>query len=290
MPPGLQLQRLEAYLELTKPRITGLVLVTTAAGFYMASSATIDLAVFFHVLLGTAIVAAASAVLNQFLERESDAKMERTSGRPLPSGRLEANRVLWFGLLLATGGVLYLLAFTNVLAATLAALTAALYVLLYTPLKKKTSFCTTVGAFPGAIPPLIGWAALRGELNLQALTLFAILFFWQFPHFLAIGWRYKAEYERAGLIMLPAVDPLGRKTGRRIVFLSIALVVSSILPWVLTLTGSVYLMGAAILGTGFLAFALRAVRPLTSSSARELLKVTVIYLPLLLLLRVLAKA
>lgn len=276
--------RVLAYLELTKPRVTFLVLLTTVVGFYMASLGGVDSLLLLQVLVGTALVAAGTAVLNQVMEREEDARMWRTARRPLPSGRLGVGSALVFGCLLVLGGSLYLAVGVNLLSAVLAGLTASLYLLAYTPLKTRTPLCTLVGAVPGAIPPLIGWAAVRGQLEWEAWVLFAILFVWQFPHFLSISWIYREDYERGGFKMLPVLDRDGSRTTRRMVLYTLMLVPIGVLPWWMGLSGSTYLVGAILLGLGFAAFSWGAAWSRSREAARRVLKASVAYLPLLLIL------
>jgi heme o synthase len=283
------LPNIAAYFELTKPRVTLLVVLTAAAGFYLASPGQPDLLLLLHMSLGTTLLSAGTAVLNQFLEREADGRMHRTRNRPLPSGRLNAFPAMVFGTALIVGGTLHLDLFTNHLAALLGFSTCVIYLFVYTPLKPRTALCTTVGAIPGALPPLIGWAAARGELDFHAVLLFAILFSWQFPHFLAISWIYKEDYERGGFIMLPSFDPDGVRTARRILFFSFLLLVLSIIPAVSGLTGALYLGGALLLGLTFLAFGLKATVSRSRASVRYLLRASVVYLPLLLILMVIDK-
>ena len=280
---------ISAYLELTKPRVTVLVVVTAAAGFYLSSASPLQLSLLLHALLGTALLAAGTSVLNQFLEQEADSRMHRTEGRPLPSGRVTARSAMWFGLTLVLTGMLYLVALVNLLTALLGCLACAAYLFIYTPLKKRTTWCTLVGAFPGAVGPLMGWAAARGELGFDAWILFAILFLWQFPHFLAISWLYKEDYQRAGFAMLPAVDLDGRRTFSSIVVYSLALLPVSLLPWVTSLAGPTYLFGALLLGLILLAFGVAVAFSGTKMSARRLLQASVVYLPVLLTLMVIDK-
>ena len=272
-----------AYLELTKPRVTAMVLVTAAAGFYLASLSAIDPILLFHLLLGTGMLAAGTAVLNQCVEREADAKLRRTSERPLPSGRVTPAEAMIFGMFLVLAGTVYLLATCNLLTAFLGWLTSIVYLAVYTPLKTRTPAATMVGAVPGALPPVMGWAAARGDLNLDALFLFLILFCWQFPHFLAIAWIYREDYERGGFRMLPRDDHGGRKTGLHILLSTIALLAVSQAPYWTGLVGPVYLTAALVLGGTFGRYSLQVFRGPTKFSARRLLKASVIYLPLLLL-------
>lgn len=281
--------RVTAYLELMKPRVNLLVVLTTGVGFYLAS-ASMDLWLLFHTSFGTAILAGGTAVLNQFLEREADGRMLRTCTRPLPSGRLTAPEAMIFGSVLVLAGTLYLIGFTNSLAALLGCSTSALYLFVYTPLKVKTPLCTAVGAIPGALPPMIGWAAARGTLDLNAALLFAILFAWQFPHFLAISWLYREDYKRGGFAMLPAFDPDGSRTSARILGFSLLLLVLSVIPFISGLAGVVYLVGAVLLGVLFSLFGFEAARLRSKLSAQHVLRASVAYLPLLLILMIIDKA
>ena len=284
--PGAELKRLMAYFELAKPRVTFLVVMTTAASFYLASQGSLNLVLLLHTLVGTTMLAAGTAALNQFIEREADAKMQRTWGRPLPSGRLSAGSARTLGLILVWGGVLYLGLAANVLAALLGLVTSIVYLGMYTPLKKRTTLCTAVGAFTGAVPPLIGWAAARGELDFRAWALFAILFVWQFPHFLSISWIYREDYERGGFRMLPVIDRDGRKTAQQIVAYSLALLPLSLVPWLSELAGSLYLGGALSLGLAFLWISRGTTGSPSTRSARRVFRASVLYLPLLLALMV----
>lgn len=268
------------YWSLTKPEVNSLVLASTLAGFYLASSGPVKLVLLLHTLVGTLLVASGTATLNQWIERESDARMRRTANRPLPAARLSSTEALWFGIGLAVGGCLWLGIAVNLLASLLAFLTLASYLLVYTPLKKRTAYCTLVGAFPGAMPPLIGWAAARGSLNLEAWVLYAILFFWQFPHFLAIAWMYREDYARAGLVMLPVDDPQGRLAARQILVTSIALLPVSLLPTFLGQMGMTYFFGALALGLIMLYCGISTASVRSNLLARRLLLASVFYLPL----------
>jgi len=269
-------------VELTKPRITFMVVVTTAAGYLLGAAHGAHLIELLHTMLGTALVAAGASALNQLLERDTDARMERTRNRPLPAGRLEPATVLVIGAGLGLLGTVYLAAVVNGLTAGLAALTLGLYVLAYTPLKRVSSLCTIVGAIPGALPPVMGWAAARDDLSAGAWVLFAILFLWQMPHFLAIAWMYRDEYRLAGQPMLPVVDVDGAGTGRQIVLYALALLPVSLLPSVVGLSGPAYFAGALVLGIAYLAAGVYAARERTIDAARLLLRVSVVYLPVLL--------
>jgi len=283
------LWKLAAFFELTKPRVTRSVILTSAVGFYLASSGRLDLLLLFHTLVGTTLLSGGAAVLNEFLEREADGRMRRTCSRPLPSGRLSESDAVIAGSILIVVGSFYLALLTNLLAAFLGCVTLAVYLLVYTPLKMKTPICTTIGAIPGAIPPLIGWAAAKGSLDFHALLLFAILFAWQFPHFLAISWLYKEDYKRAGFAMLSSIDPDGRRTGRRILTFTVILLGLSVVPMTSGLTGTVYLVGALVLGSVLLWFGFEAALSRTTTSARHVLMASVVYLPLLLFLMVIDK-
>lgn len=274
--------RIADYAELAKPRITLMVVLTTAAGYYLGAEGGFDLLVLLNALLGTAVIASAASALNQVLERDSDARMLRTRHRPLPAGRMEVGAAVGFGLVLTVVGTLYLAVAVNALTAGIGAATLALYVLVYTPLKRRTSLCTIVGAVPGALPPVMGWSAATNTLNAEAWVLFAILFFWQLPHFLAIAWNYREDYARGGQPMLSVEDPHGGGTARQIVLYCTALLPVSLAPSLLHLTGSLYFYGAFVLGLAYLAAGLHAAHERSHASAGLLLRVSVIYLPALL--------
>jgi heme o synthase len=273
--------RLSDYWVLTKPEVNFLVVISTLAGYYVALRGHLDFFVLMNALMGTLMVASGTGTLNQYIERKSDASMRRTARRPLPAGRIRPVEALVFGILLAIGGGLLLWLEVNPLASVLALLTLTTYLLIYTPLKKRTALCTLIGAFPGAMPPLIGWAAARGSLSGDSLVLYSILFLWQFPHFLAIAWMYREDYSRAGLRMLPPEDPDGRLTSRQIIAFIVALVVVSMVPTLIGQVGKVYLFGATILGAYFLLHGVRMARCRTNTLARRLLMASVLYLPLM---------
>jgi heme o synthase len=277
------------YAELFKARLTLLVLITTLVGFYLGSQGGINHLLLAHAVFGMALVASGGAALNQLFERDYDARMRRTQNRPLPSGRLQPGTVLLVGSVLGFGGLLYLGLTVNLLTALIGAFTLVMYVLVYTPLKRLTWLNTLVGAIPGAIPPLMGWTAARGALSSEAFALFAIQAFWQIPHFMAIAWMYRDEYARAGFKMLPLFDPRGERTSQQALSHTAALVVVSICPYLFHLTGPIYLVGALLLGAGFLWYALVFARQLTLESARKLFYFSILYLPLLLGLVVLDK-
>jgi protoheme IX farnesyltransferase len=281
-PRALPRARWEDLYELTKPRMNFLVLITTMVGFYVASPGAIDWLLLFHTLLGTALSAAAASVLNQVIERDYDAMMPRTRNRPLPAGRVAPSDALLFGLLLGIAGVIYLTMLVNRLTGSLALFTIASYVLVYTPLKRYTSLNTIIGAVPGAIPPLMGVAAVTGAISPQALALFGILFFWQMPHFLAIAILYRRDYEMAGFRMLPVVDPDLNFTSRQIVLYSAALIPASLMPSLLGMTGAAYFTVAVLLGLAFVSFAISCATTRTRLDARKLFFASIIYLPLLL--------
>lgn len=282
--------RLSDFALLAKPRITMMVAVTTLVGFYMGSRGAFDVARMLHLLLGTMLTSAGASVLNQYIEREIDGRMRRTQGRPLPSGRMTPPEALLYGSALSIGGVVYLLATVTPLAAALAAATIISYAFLYTPLKQVTTLNTLVGAVPGALPPVGGWAAARGEIGLEGAALFAILFFWQLPHFLAIAWMYREEYARAGLKMRSVFDPEGVVTGRQMILWTLGLVAVSLVPVPLGMAGPVYGVGAAVLGAAFLASGVVMALARTRRAARGVLLASVLYLPLLLILLTLAKS
>lgn len=270
------------YVELTKPRITFMVVVTTAAGYLLGTSGSGSLPVLLHTILGTAAVASAASALNQWIERDTDGLMERTKNRPLPAGRLEPPAVLIFGLAVGVLGTAYLALFVNTLTAGLGLGTVLLYVLAYTPMKRVSSLCTIVGAVPGALPPVMGWAAARNDLSTGAWVLFAVLFLWQMPHFLAIAWMYRDDYRNGGQPMLPVLDPDGMRTARQMVLYCLALLPVSLLPTVIGLTGETYFVGALLLGLAYLGASGYAAAKRTTESARTLLRVSVVYLPILL--------
>ena len=280
-------ERVAAYLELTKPRITFLIVLTSAAGFAMASPAKTDYAALLSAMFGIALLSSGIATLNQYLERDLDGLMRRTAERPLPTGRLYPWEALIFGVGLTVTAEVYLAMMVNPLTALLGLTVIAGYLFGYTPLKTKTSLSTLVGAFPGAVPPLIGWTAARGQMGLEAWVLFAILFLWQFPHFLAIAWMYREDYARAGILMLPVVEPDGRVTGQQIVMYTLMLLPVSLLPTVLGMSGMIYLVGAIVLGILFLYGSLRTAFSQSRQQAKRLLLASVIYLPLLFILMVL---
>ncbi|MEX0879359.1 MAG: heme o synthase [Thermoanaerobaculia bacterium] len=269
------------FLELTKPRITALVLVTAAVGYSVGAEGSFDALRFLVFLAGTALLCGGASTLNQYLERDADARMVRTSRRPIPAGRLRPDEALAFGLALCAAG-LVLLSFVNLLTVALGAASLASYVLAYTPLKRVTSLCTVVGAVPGALPPLMGWAAARGELGAAGWGLFTILFLWQLPHFLAIGWLYRDDYARGGFPMLAVTDPDGSSSGRQALLYTTALLPVTLAAGVLAAAGQGYLWGALAMGFVFLACAALFAWKRSIAAARRLFLVSVIYLPALL--------
>jgi len=273
--------RLSDFLALTKPRLNLLVLLTTLAAMYLAAPEGVPPLTLLHTLIGTALVAGGAAALNQVWERDTDGLMRRTRTRPVPDGRLQPAEGTGFGIVIATAGVVQLAAGVNVLSASVAAVTLASYVLLYTPLKRRTSLSTLVGAFPGALPPIIGWAAATGEIPAAAVTLFAIVFLWQMPHFLAIAWLYREDYARAGLPLLPVIEPDGRSTGRQAFAYAAALVPASVAPAFFGLAGPVYVGAALALGAALLGLSARFALDRSSASARRLFFASIIYLPIL---------
>jgi heme o synthase len=275
--------------ELFKVRLTSLVLLTTLAGFYLGARGPVSWWLMTSAVFGTALLAFGAAALNQLLEREQDAHMHRTQDRPLPSGRLTPEAALVIGGVSAGAGMIWLALAVNPLTALLGAITLGIYVFVYTPLKRVTTLNTVVGAIPGALPPLMGWTAARGNISAEGWSLFAILFFWQLPHFLAIAWMYRDEYAKAGFIMLPVVDEAGERTGRQALSHTLGLLPVSLSPFMFKLVGPVYLCGALVLGLVFVGCAGRFARQRTVPRARLLFIASVLYLPLLLGLMVLDK-
>src|SRR6185312_11500057 len=277
------IQGARALLTLVKPEITLMVMISAGVSCLMASD-SINLIILTHAILGTGLVAAGAATLNQFMERALDGNMRRTSKRPLPAGKLTARAAFVFGISLSAVGTIYLIEFLNTLTALVGLLTLFSYLFVYTPLKRKTRLCTLVGAIPGAAPVLLGWAAVRHNLGLEAWALFAILFLWQFPHFYAIGWLYREGYARDGMLMLPAVDDEeGRTTFRAILISTQLLIVASLVLTFIAPTGLLYFLLAIILGLSFYYVAYRASVSRSKSAAKQVLHASVIYLPLLYL-------
>jgi heme o synthase len=270
------------YLELTKPRITLLILICTAVGYWFGCGSSFRLVILAHALLGTALLASGTSALNQWYEVDSDRKMRRTRMRPIPAGRMKRSHGFLFGVTLSAAGFAELWYGTNRFAAILGVFTLLSYLLLYTPLKRRSPACTIVGAIPGAMPPLIGYAAAGRGIDAGALALFFILFVWQFPHFDAIAWMYREDYARGGIRMLPVIEPDGNSTARRVLVCSILLIPISLLPSFLGMTGPVYAAAAIGAGLGLVYFGARLARERTLTGARALLLASVSYLPLLL--------
>jgi len=282
-------ERALAYLELTKPRIAILLVLSSAAGFYMASSTGFEPVLFIHTMVSITLLAFGVSTLNQYIEREIDPLMARTAERPLPTGRVTPNEALVFGVVQCIAAELYLLLLINALTALLGLVVIVGYVFLYTPMKTRSSLSTVVGAIPGALPPLMGWTAATNNITVVAWALFATQFLWQFPHFLSIAWLYRKEYANAGIKMLPVVEPTGKLTGQQIVLFSIMLLPISLAPYFFQISGLIFLGGAVLLGLWFIWASVQAARTKSDEMARKLLLVSVIYLPLFFLLMVVDK-
>lgn len=282
--------RLADYVQLTKPRIAVMSLITVGLGYLAGAGPFVSWVVLAHTLIGTALVAAGAAALNHWMERDLDGRMKRTANRPLPSGRLRPADVFLFGCSLGIAGMAYLVLLgPNMWPAVLAGLTLLLYVCVYTPLKQLTTTNTLIGAVPGALPPLIGWTAATGSITAGGVALFLILFLWQLPHFFAIAWMYREEYARAGLRMLPVVDPDGGLTSRSTVMFTLALIMAGLLPVALGMAGPIYLAGSLVLGVMFLVSGLRFWRDRTTQSARKVLLASLVYLPAVMALLVIGR-
>ncbi|HVC21329.1 MAG TPA: heme o synthase [Vicinamibacterales bacterium] len=279
--------RLSDYLALTKPRLNFLVVATAAAGYYLGAADRFDVFTALNLVAGTALVAGGSSVFNQVYERDTDALMRRTWTRPLPEGRLQPTEALLFGGVLSTAGLLLLALGTTLLAAAIALVTLLTYTVIYTPMKRRSSLATLVGAIPGALPPMLGWAAGRDNLSIHAWTLFSIVFLWQLPHFLAIAWMYREDFARAGFPLLPVIEPDGRSTGRQAVLYAAALIPVSLIPWIIGLAGATYFAVALLLGSALLVLAARFALTRTLASARRLFFGSITYLPLLWTLMIL---
>jgi len=277
--------RFADFFELTKPGITTMVLITTLVGYYMASRNGLRPLLLLHTILGTALVAGGASGLNQYFERDLDARMHRTRNRPLPAGRLFPKEALFFSMIISVVGVADLMFFVNVLTGVLGLMTLAAYIFVYTPLKTRTALCTLIGAFPGATPPVMGWTAAGGDIDAVALSLFAILFLWQMPHFFAIAWMCTEDYARGGF----SVHVSGQSTGRQIIFFCCALIPISVLPTMLGLTGMLYLLGAILLGFVYLGYGFAVALFRSNAHAYRLLWVSILYLPALLALMMLDK-
>lgn len=274
--------RASAYVALTKPDVSFLVLMTTAAGYYMGTRGPVAWAPMLQTVFATLLIAAGTATLNHYIERETDRHMRRTAARPLPSGVLQPREALTFGVVLCIAGAADLYFTSGALACGLGVATCLSYLVAYTPLKKRTVWATFVGAFPGAIPPMIGWAAATGSLDRGAWLLFAIMFFWQFPHFYAISWMYREDYARAGILMLPVVDREGSRTFRQIILAAAALVGVSLLPTILGLTGVLYFFGALVTSLAMVQVCLWTASARTNVRAKWLMHATVLHIPVLL--------
>jgi protoheme IX farnesyltransferase len=281
--------RVMDFAELGKPRVVVMVLITTFVGFYLGSQGPPDLIRLLPTLLGTGLAAAGTLALNQFIERDLDAKMERTRRRPLPDGRLQPTEALVFGVVTTLAGLLYLTLAVNGLSGAVTAATSISYLFMYTPLKRKTPLCSLVGAVPGALPPVTGWVAAHNGLSVEAAILFAILFLWQLPHSLAIARMYQDDYARAGIRLLPVVEPDAKSTGRQIVSNCLALLLVGLLPTFVGLAGTVYFISALVLGGVFLAYGIAFALSRTVASARQLLFASLLYLPALLIVMALDK-
>jgi protoheme IX farnesyltransferase len=275
-----------AYAELTKPRIAVMLVLTSAAAFYLGTTGQFDGVLFANSVISILLLAFGVATLNQYWEHRTDRLMHRTAARPVPTGRVTSYEALIFGLLQCLVAEVYLLVAVNTLTALLGLIVIVGYVLVYTPLKTRTSISTAIGAIPGALPPLMGWTAAANEISIGAWALFATQFLWQFPHFLAIAWMYRDEYAKAGILMLPVVEPSGRMTARQIVLFSVMLLPVSLAPFFFGYDGLVFLVGAGLLGGWILYESVRAARSKSRESAKRLLLVSVVYLPLYFLLLV----
>jgi len=269
------------YLELTKPRLNFLVVATSAAGYYLGAVGGVDVALMAQAVAGTALVAGGAAVLNQLYERDTDALMRRTRLRPLPDGRVSPNDARTFGIVLSVAGLLALAARTNWIAAALALATLIVYLVVYTPMKRRTSQSTLVGAIPGALPAIIGWTASHGSIALGGAALFAIVFLWQMPHFMAIAWMFRDDYRKAGFPMLPVIEPGGTRAGRQALVYAALLVPTSLTPALIGLSGAIYFWIALALGLGLLGLAVRFATTRSDASARALFFGSITYLPLL---------
>ncbi len=279
--------RLADFAELAKPGITLMVVLTAGLGFLLAQQEPISFLLLVHTLLGTALVSAGASTLNQVIERETDALMRRTAQRPLPAGRMDPDVALLFGVALAVAGLAELALGVNLLTALLGAVALAGYVFVYTPLKRVSSLSTIIGAIPGAIPPMMGWSAVRNEIDLAAWVLFGILFFWQMPHFLAIAWLCRDDYREAGFPMLTVSDPEGLRTARQVLLYGAVLVPVSLMPSLLGLMGTVYFVGALALGLTYLGFGVGFARSRTTPGARWLMLASILYFPAVLLVMLL---
>ena len=285
----LALSRAADFIAFVKPRLVLMILITTAAGFYIGSQQAVNWLRCLHTLIGAGLTAAGVLGLNQYLERDIDAQMTRTQDRPLPGGRMLPLVALLFGVMLTGGGMLYLTFIVNPLSGLVISLIVASYLFLYTPLKRKTSLCTLIGAVPGALPPVVGWAAARGTVTAEAWVLFAILFLWQLPHSLAIAYIYRDDYAKAGLRLLPVIHPDGASTRRQIVINCVALLAIGLLPALLSIAGGIYFLIALLSGLAFLAFGIYLGVARSVQAARYLLYASLLYLPIIFITMALDK-
>lgn len=274
-------EKASAYFELTKPRIAFMLVLTAAAGFYLGTKGSFQIALFVNSMIGIALLAFGVSTLNQYIERQTDLLMERTENRPLPASKVSPLEALIFGSLLCVIAEIYLAILVNPLTAGFGLTVIVGYVFLYTPLKTRTSASTAIGAIPGAMPPLMGWTAAANETSIGAWAIFAMLFLWQFPHFLAIAWLYREQYAKAGILMLPVVEPSGKMTARQIVIFALMLLPISLAPFFIGMAGWIYLIGASLLGLWFLFESIKTAREKSNRSAKRLLMVSVLYLPLI---------
>ena len=277
------LRRVADFVELGKPRVVLMVLVTAFVGFYVGSEPVPDYFRLLQMLFGTALAAGGTLALNQFLERDTDAIMERTRHRPLPDGRVQPGEALWFGVLVTLSGLVYLALAVNLMSAWVTVLVTTSYLLIYTPMKRRSSLCMLIGAVPGALPPVIGWVAARGSFDIDAWVLFAIMFLWQVPHTLAIARLYREDYAKAGILFLPVIEPEGGSTNRQIISHCAALLAVSLLPTLIGFAGVIYFAAAFVLGVGFLVSGVSLAMNSTLIKARRLLFASLVYLPVLLL-------
>jgi len=282
VPATVSRTRMSDFVTLTKPGITVMVGITAAVGYYVASHGVFDWKTFLHLMGGTLLSSAGAAAFNMIVERKLDAKMDRTKSRPLAAGRMAPAEAVVFGSVLCVVGLTWLAIGTNLLTAGLSAATMFSYLALYTPLKTKSSVCTLVGAIPGALTPVMGWAAARGSVEIGGWILFLILFFWQLPHFLALAWMYREDYARGGFPMLPVEEPTGASTGRQVVLQTLALLVVSLLPYGFQMAGDGYLVASLVLGAGFLGFGVAFAAERSRDRASRLFLASITYLPLLL--------
>lgn len=269
---------MKEYIALTKPGLVMMLVLTTCIGFYLGSVGPFNWILLIHTLIGTSLAAGGTLALNQFIERDRDAMMDRTKKRPLPAGRLQPGQALWFGIGITIFGLGYLALLVNVLSCIVTASITGSYLFLYTPMKHRTTLSTVFGAIPGALPPVTGWAAVTNEIGIEAVILFAIMFFWQLPHALALAWLYRDDYARAGFQLLPIIDPDGRMTSTQILINCLALTGVSLAPTIIGLTGVVYFFVALVAGLSFLGFAVHLTITRTSSSARKLFFASLLFL------------